>query len=514
MSLISPAHVGRFHTLIEERLGLSCADWQAERLPSLLHERVRKGRFSGPDAYLDQLASPDASPKELGALAEQLTVGETYFFREHRQLDALFHVAVPDLLRRRQAGAPLRFLSAGCSSGEEAYTLALAIRRYSDDVGPLNATILGIDMNPAALKKARQGSYSAWSLRATPDRIRDKWFMPAGDGFRLQPEVRSMVTFELRNLLTDDIAFWKPDAFDIVFCRNVTIYFSPEATRAVVARLERSIVKGGFLFLGHSETLRGISEQFELMHTHETFYYRRKDLGRQVGGEPPSFRGFDRAKAQGDLSPSFDTEAWVSAIQKSAERIEAFTKQLEGLPQPPSERTRSVSEEARRASLQQAMELFRAERFEEALSLLKAMRAAPPADPDVELLTAVIYCNQGLFSEVERICVEAARDDARGATAHYLLGLCREHEGDRRRAMEHHAAATRLDPSFAMPHLHLGLLARRAGDARTARAEMKLAADLVARERPDRILLFGGGFHKNALLELCRAELKACGEAR
>jgi chemotaxis protein methyltransferase CheR len=204
----------------------------------------------------------------------------------------------------------------------------------------------------------------------------------------------------------------------------------------------------------------------------------------------------------------------VSAIQRSAERIEAFTKQLEGLPKPPSERSRGAGEEVRRASLQRAMELFRAERFEEALSLLTAMRAAPPVDPDVELLTAVIYCNQGLFSEAERICVEATGDDARGATAHYLLGLCREHEGDRRRAMEHHARAIRLDPSFAMPHLHLGLLARRAGDARTARAEMKLAADLVARERPDRILLFGGGFHRNALLELCRAELRACGEAR
>ena len=259
MSSISPAHGGRFHALIAERLGLACADWQAERLPSLLRERVRKGQFDGPDAYLDQLASPDASPKELGALAEQLTVGETYFFREHRQIDALFHVAVPDLLRRRQAGAPLRFLSAGCSSGEEAYTLALAIRQHSDDVGPLNATILGIDMNPAALKKARQGSYSVWSLRATPDRIRDKWFVPSGDGFRLRPEIRSMVTFEQRNLLTEDISFWKPGAFDVIFCRNVTIYFSSETTRAVVARIERSMVPGGFLFLGHSETLRGIS---------------------------------------------------------------------------------------------------------------------------------------------------------------------------------------------------------------------------------------------------------------
>jgi chemotaxis protein methyltransferase CheR len=514
MSLITPAHVERFHALVEERLGLSCADWQAERLPSLLHERMRKGHFSDPDAYLEQLSSPDPSRKELGALAEQLTVGETYFFREHRQVDALFHVAVPHLLKRRQAGAPLRFLSAGCSSGEEAYTLALALRQYSDDVGPINATILGIDMNPAALKKARQGSYSAWSLRATPDRIRNKWFVPSGDGFRLRPEIRSMVAFDQRNLLTEDISFWKPGAFDIVFCRNVTIYFSPDATRAVVARIERSIVPGGFLFLGHSETLRGISDQFELMHTHETFYYRRKDLVRPAGSEPPSFRGFDRARGAGDLSSGFDAESWVSAIQKSAERIEAFTRQLEGLPQPPSERSRSAGEAARRATLQRALELFRAERFEEALSLLTAMRAAPPPDPDVELLTAVIYCNQGLFSEAERICVEATRDEARGATAHYLLGLCREHEGDRRRAMEHHARAVQLDPSFAMPHLHLGLLARRAGDAHTARAEMKLAADLVARERADRILLFGGGFHRNALLELCRAELRASGEAR
>jgi chemotaxis protein methyltransferase CheR len=134
----------------------------------------------------------------------------------------------------------------------------------------------------------------------------------------------------------------------------------------------------------------------------------------------------------------------------------------------------------------------------------------------VELFTAVIACNQGRFYEAERVCkrlLQAGEVGDRAAAAHYILGLCDEHAGNRVAAMDSYRAAIKIDPRFAMPHIHLGLLARRAGDTQTARAEMRLAAGLVSCERLDRIVLFGGGFHRNALLELCRAELHAAGES-
>lgn len=516
MIAIHQADIERFQALIEERLGLSCSDWQAERLPGLLRERASKARCDTAQSYLTQLASTDLLRRELGDLAEQLTVGETYFFRESRQLDALLHVALPELAKRRSPGAPLRILSAGCSSGEEAYTLAIALEehfRSSSGAARPAISILGIDMNPAVIKKARQARYSAWSLRATPKRLRERWFTPVGADYRLHEEIRSMATFEERNLLGADPSFWQPQSFEIIFCRNVTIYFSTQATRAVVQQLERSLVPCGFLFLGHSETLRGISDEFDLMHTHETFYYRRKGPPAYKRSLPPPVGASSRPPYNAQLE-HWIGESWFDAIQRSTARIDAYTRrhsQTEAATLTPEQPGRAEQLDAR-PQLAMAMELFKAEHFAEAMALLKTLPAASLGDPDVELLTAVIYSNQGQFEGAEKICLRALGSGEHAAAAHYLLGLCREHEGDRARAVEHHRSAVRLDPSFAMPHLHLGILARRAGDTDTARAEMKLAAELVGRERPDRIVLFGGGFHRNALLELCRAELSACGK--
>jgi chemotaxis protein methyltransferase CheR len=510
MSNFGPEDIERFRMLIEDRLGLSCAEWQAERLPSLLRERMNKSSFSDAGGYFDWLSRPGVAEDELGVLAEHLTVGETYFFREGRQIDALLGLALPELLRRATPGEPLRILSAGCSSGEEAYTLAIALRQFLGETARYRVAITGIDMNPAAIRKARQAVYSAWSLRSTPERVRDEWFIEAGQSYRLREEIRSMVSFEERNLLTEDALFWKPRAFDVIFCRNVSIYFSPQATKAVVGRLERSLAPGGFLFLGHSESLRGISEEFELLNTHETFYYRRRGAVRPAAASAGS--GDD--DVLGQLSDASERESWAEIIHRSAERINAFTKPV---PQRPLASSAAASPTPPRTpALATALELFKAERFEEAMALLTAMREAAPTDPDVELLTAVIYSNQGQFDEAERICLRLIRGGVQGdrvAAAHYLLGLCYENAGNRARAMDHHRSAIQQDPYFAMPHLHLGLLARRAGDNDGARAEMRLAADLVGCERPDRILLFGGGFHRNALLELCRAELTAAGEA-
>lgn len=506
MSRFASAEVERFRALIEDRLGLSCADWQAERLPSLLRERMSKAAFSEEDDYLEWISRPGAGEDELGVLAEHLTVGETYFFRESRQIDALLGLALPELLRRMAPGEPIRILSAGCSSGEEAYTLAIALRQFLGETARYRMAITGIDMNPAAIRKARQAVYSAWSLRSTPERVRDTWFIEAGPSYRLRDEIRSMVSFEERNLLTEDPVFWRPGAFDVIFCRNVSIYFSPQATKVVVARIERALARGGFLFLGHSESLRGISDEFELLNTHETFYYRRRGPVRtaaRTSGDEDAF---------GPLAESGERESWVDIIHRSTERINAFTKPVprKASEPPPTEKPKAMQ------AYSTALELFKAERFEEAMALLRSLREAAPSDPDVELLTAVIYSNQGQFDEAERICLRLIRLGGEGdhvAAAHYLLGLCYENAGNRARAMEHHQSAIRLDPYFAMPHLHLGLLARRAGDTDRARAEMRLAADLVGCERPDRILLFGGGFHRNALLDLCRAELSAVREA-
>src|SRR5207244_970508 len=124
-----------------------------------------------------------------------------------------------------------------------------------------------------------------------------------------------------------------------------------------------------------------------------------------------------------------------------------------------------------------------------------------------------LLTNSGDLAEAERVCRHLLELDELNAGAHYLLALCREQAGDARAAVDHNQAAAYLDPGFAMPHVHLGLVARRGGDLETARRELEQAWVLLSREDPARILLFGGGFSRQALAELCRAELTACGSA-
>ncbi len=150
-----------------------------------------------------------------------------------------------------------------------------------------DVSVRGVDVNPASLERAVRARYSVWSLRETPLEVRERWFTAAGNDLVLDPRIQAAVSFEERNLAADDPELWAAGTYDVVFCRNVLMYFTPEKARALVARMAQAIVPGGYLFLGHAETLRGLSQDFHLRHTHETFYYQRHGARRRA---PPARR--------------------------------------------------------------------------------------------------------------------------------------------------------------------------------------------------------------------------------
>ena len=157
------------------------------------------------------------------------------------------------------------------------------------------------------------------------------------------------------------------------------------------------------------------------------------------------------------------------------------------------------------------LEAVRQERFADALELIGSLPADSNEDSDALLLHAVLLTNHGRLKESEEVCRRLLALDELNAGAHYLMALCREHDGDANGAIEHGQTAIYLDPGFAMPHLHLGILAKRSGDHATAKHELGQALVLLASEDASRILLFGGGFSRDALLQLCRTQLHAAG---
>ena len=263
----APDHSERFRGWISQRFGLNFDDSKLDFLAEVLSRRADK-RALAPRPYLDRLDGPDVE-SEMQALALELTVPETYFFRHIDQFHAFTDVALPHAQAARAAERKLTVLSAGCASGEEPYTLAMLLRERVTEPG-WEIVIRALDVNPAMLAKAARGCYSAWALRETPADALRRWFRSVGRDFQLDDSILSAVSFHEANLSRDNAELWAPATYDVIFCRNVMMYLTANVARALVARLTRSLVPGGHLFLGHAETLRGLSNDYHLCHTHDT----------------------------------------------------------------------------------------------------------------------------------------------------------------------------------------------------------------------------------------------------
>jgi chemotaxis protein methyltransferase CheR len=497
-ALATRGDLDRFRAAIIRQIGLQFDDAKLGFLGEVLQRRLDKLSRSG-DAYLWGLEQ-EPSRCEITALARELTIGETYFFRNNEQFRALAEVVLPQRMCVHHSPRVLRLLSAGCASGEEPYSMAIVARETVADPS-WDVSIRAVDINPAALERAARARYSSWALRDTPLDVRRKWFRPDAREMILEETVRAAVRFDAGNLASDDPELWQPAAYDVIFCRNVLMYFAPEQMCAVIARIAQSLAPGGFLFLGHAETLRGISDAFHLRHTHETFYYERKE---SIG---PAFRRpvqVARKPIPTDAPVAAFSGAWVDTIRKATERVAALVPA-------PSAVNGFAGAPPLPWDLAPALDLMRKERFAEALDHVRAGLPEAVGDADVLLLEATLLAHSGQLAAAEEACLRLLRIDELNAGAHYVLALCREHAGDRAGAGEHDRVAAYLDPTFAMPRLHLGLLARRAGDRTAARRELAQALVLLKREDASRLLLFGGGFSREALVALGESALRENG---
>jgi len=491
---VGPPDLERFRGAILRGMGLQFDDSKLTLLGAVLRRRLAK-RHADRQLYLAELES-DAPAEEWSALAEELTVTETYFFRNRDQIDALAGAVLPDRMAAHGPPRTLKLLSAGCASGEEAYSLAIigidCLHKFGREPG-WDISVRAADLNPAALAKARHARYSQWSLRDTSAEMRRRWFTPDGSGMIVVPEAREKVTFQTANLADPASDLWRRGSYDVVFCRNVLMYFSAEQRRATIDRLTEALLPGGYLFLGHAESLSGVTDAFHLCHTHDTFYYQRKE-GSERASRPLPVAPAPRPCRAGTVYDS----AWTETIRAASERVAALLPE-----ETPPEAVRRGND------LAPALDLLRRERFSEALDYIGGQPDA--ADPGALLLSAVLQQQSGKLAEAETTCRRLLGMDDLSAGARYVLALCRESAGDLAASAEHDRAAAYLDPSFAMPRLHLGLLARRGGAREEARRELTQALILLENESTARLLMFGGGFNREALIALCRATLQECG---
>lgn len=262
----------RLREIIYDKSGLWFSDSNKYLLQKRLSTRARDLNFDDFQKYYYFLAYDPNSSKELDKVFDLVTTNETYFFRELQQLKAFSEEILPELLERNR-GEPVRIWSAGCSSGEEPYTIAMLLDMKG--LGPDRAEIFASDINQEVLARAREGIYRPNSFRATETDIRDAYFTEVEpERWRIDEKIRNRVSFGRLNLY-DTARVSLLGKLDLIFCRNVIIYFDDNSKKKVVRSFYNQLVDGGYLLLGHSESLIALSTEFRLRHLENDMVYQK-----------------------------------------------------------------------------------------------------------------------------------------------------------------------------------------------------------------------------------------------
>jgi len=256
---------GFLREFVLQHCGISLGDHKRQLVQGRLLRRLRALNLSGFEAYCDLLRRDPES--ELGELASCISTNVTSFFREMHHYDMLVDELLPRWLAEKRGGGRLRIWSAGCSTGEEPYAIAMVLAEAIERTGiQVDAKILATDLSPQALEVARKGVYPVDRLGGVSDSRRKRWFLRGEgsfDGFvQVHPRLRELVTIQPLNLLHEWPMHGK---FDAIFCRNVVIYFDKPTKQRLFSRYAGMLESQAYLFLGHSESMYGLSEDFDLI---------------------------------------------------------------------------------------------------------------------------------------------------------------------------------------------------------------------------------------------------------
>jgi chemotaxis protein methyltransferase CheR len=262
------ADLVRIRDLIYQVAGIFHPDNKLRLLEDRCGRRMKELKVATLREYFECLTIRPIRQAELVALLNEITIGETCFFRNQPQLDALRKIVLPNILQIKSK-LPLRRLriwSAGCSTGEEPYTLRMLQLEESEGLlKDWSLEILATDLNERSLAHAKTATYGNYSTRNLTPLYRQKYFLPSGDQLQVSPVARANISFSRLNL-SDDARMTFMKSMDVIFCCNVLIYFDLASKRRVIQHFFNNLLPHGYLFLGHSESLYGVSEDFRLVH--------------------------------------------------------------------------------------------------------------------------------------------------------------------------------------------------------------------------------------------------------
>lgn len=431
------------------------------------------------------LLSTSLTPAQLRALASHLTIGETYFFREKKAFEFLRLEVLPRLIAtRRQSDRRIRIWSAACCTGEEPYSLAILTQQVIPDLDQWKVTLLATDINERFLQRAHSGVYREWSFRDSPPGLKQQYFesRPNGD-FVIRPSIRRSVVFANLNLVEDNYPSLTTDtnAMDIIFCRNVLMYFTPEQAKRVVEKLHHALVVGGWLIVSAAEGSQTLYSGFRPGNYPGIIAYQKLAPGEthlkspaspepQAGAQPPTYTALPelRPNAHAEIGKAPEPEA--TPIQIREEEISPA-------------------------------KLFAEGNYAEVVDGLLAS-SEKSVNQEAYPLLAQALANLGRLREALDWCDRWVAADKLNASSHYLRAMTLQELGDWANARQSLQRAVYLQPQMVAAHFALGNLARAEENSPEATRHFGNALRLLGSYEPDAILPEAGGLTAGRLKEM------------
>ncbi len=481
---------------------------------SLVTRATRRDIFDYAD-YFDVLQADETEFKELMNL---ITINETSFFRFPQQFSALKDRIIPEILAGRSESAARRFRvwSAGCSTGEEPFTVGMTLLDSAlPDLG-YDCQILGTDVSTQALERARAGVYSARSISNLAQPVVQRWFEPVADGHRPIEPVRRMCDFHYHNLIKEPYPLAFMSGWDVIFCRNVTIYFKLESTRRVVDHFYDALNPGGYLFIGHSETLTSITDRFELVEIDGIFLHRKPLPKRALTFTEAVAERTEKAASQARL------ERTRPGLRKSGPvavpRDSVSARSAGGTPAHTASRI-EMQEAAATAKpldaaqllVERAHALLEDAQAEEALSLALEAIEHDSANVDGHLVAAFSYADMGRLDEAMDQARTALDERPLTAGARYILGVIHQQRGDMDEALAEFRRTLYIDADFVLARFAIANIHRSRGEWADACREYEHTMRLLDAGPQGQWTAFLGGFRTDLLAQVCQRSLLECG---
>ncbi len=458
-----------------------------------IRSAAREFDFADAESCARWLLASALTKKQFEILASHLTVGETYFFRERQALEALRERILPALIRPRAGKEQrLRIWSAGCSTGEEAYSIAMLLDNQFPELKTWQLDIIATDINVRSLRKASAGIYGEWSFRGAPAWVKERYFSEVEGGYEINARVKRMVTFSYLNLAEDAYPSLlnHTNAIDVIFCRNVLMYFGAEQARRVIANFSHALVLGGWLIVSPSELSSVMFSDFAPVNFPDAILYQKREAEPQTA----SFNFNQRADETANSAP----HVFEVAAERKAENLPAL--------QPEEAGALEVVElsETPPAQYAQALSCYEQGRYREATELLLELARAEPENAQALVLLSRASANLGDLTEALRWCERALAADKMNPHAHFLRATILQEQHQTAEAVKSFRRALYLDQNFALAHFALGNLVRSQGKRREAEKHFANALALLDAYGQEDILPESEGMTAGRLAEIVR----------